>query len=278
MSSRIIPSKSLTNNSAINGSSINPASPISGEMNSTRVVEEALVYEGGKTSTAEVVVDNAEAKIYANVLKLPGTFSVELEDGSVIYFDGSANKRIKLSDYTIKEVIPAEGVIKAYALFKDNVQVGATINITKDTDLEQALNTEINNRLASESEIRQLLATKEDEANREVRDNFTTFAFVDNTEISYTNTINNNVTLTINPGTLYQGFISLLTFSNMTTGKTITINNQDATRYPTRIVTGSQFSTDNSYITSLDGKKIIFARCDGLCLEILIIEETPAGL
>lgn len=276
MSSKIIPGRA-TQGGIINNSTINPTSPITGEMNSTKSIEESMIYEGGTTSTAEVIVDNAEAKIYAYVKEVPGTFTVDQADGTVIYFNGSTNQRIKLDAYTIKELTATGTNVKEYGLFKNNdTQVGPNIIIPKDSDLVEALNQEIADRIAVDREIITLLAGKENIATYELRDeDFTEFVFEDNTEISYSEPITHDVTVKIYPETLYQGFISLLTIDSMQEGRIIYINNQDS-RYPLRVVCGTEYSTNNSYITSITGKKIIFARCDGLCVEILIIEETPA--
>ena len=115
--------------------------------------------------------------------------------------------------------------------------------------------------------------TKENKTSYELRNDFSTFVFEDNKEVSYSNTIDKDITLTV-PANISQGFISMLTIYNMTVSKTITINNLSS--YTLRIVNGSEYIEDNTYSTSSEGKKIIFARCDGLNIEILIIEEVPA--
>ena len=274
MSSKIIPSKSINNGAIINSSStINPATPISGEMNSTKAVEDSIIYEGGTTETARVVVDNVEEKIFAYVNKLPATFSVELDTGDIIYFDGSEDKAIKLNGYSIEELPATSDTLKRYALYKDNSQVGDIIEIPKDVDLQTELDNEIQERLASEEDILRLVNTKEDKTSYELRNDFSTFVFEDNKEVSYNNTIDKDITLTV-PENISQGFISMLTIYNMTTSKIITIDNLSS--YELRIVNGSEYITGNTYSTSSEGKKIIFARCDGLNIEILIIEEVPA--
>ena len=96
------------------------------------------------------------------------------------------------------------------------------------------------------------------------------FIFKDEAEITYKDTINTNVNLQI-PADISQGFISLLTLSNMTQNKTITILSDSPLN--TRIVSGTTAIGGNTYVTSLTGKKIIFVRCDGVDVEILIIEE-----
>ena len=275
MSSKIIPGKAINNGAIINSSStINPATPINGEMNSTKAVEDSIIYEGGTTDTARVVVDNVEEKIFTYVTKLPATFSVELETGDILYFDGSEDKAIKLNGYTIEELPATSSTLKRYALYKnDSTQVGDIIEVPKDSDLQAELDNEIQERLASESDILRLVNTKENKTSYELRNDFSTFVFEDNKEVSYSNTIDKDITLTV-PANISQGFISMLTIYNMTVSKTITINNLSS--YTLRIVNGSEYITDNTYSTSSEGKKIIFARCDGLNIEILIIEEVPA--
>lgn len=282
--SRILPSRSINNNnSTLNNASIAPVAPISGEMNSTKDIEDSIIYEGGITSTAEVIVDNLEEKIYAIVIKVPHTFSVETETGNVVTFDGSEDKRIKLSGYEIRELTAQPDELRRYALYRsDSTQVGDTIVVPKDADLQQALTDEINNRIDADASLRQellelinnLADTKEDKETyiTVAEEEFTTFTFADNTEVSYVLPVDKNISLNV-PNTVKQGFISLLTLLDMGINRTITINNHS--RFPLRIVSGSTYVTSNEFITSIQGKKVIFARCDGLSLEILIFEEIP---
>lgn len=240
--SRIIPSRAL-NNGPINSSAISPSEPISGEMNDQKVIIDGTTpYDGGVTNTAEVVVDNDEHKIYTKVTKLPAYFIVEKSDGTIIHFDGSNYEEIKLNDYTIEEIEHNENELKRYALIRsDGTPVGDTIIIPKD------------------------------EVTYEVRDEFGRFVFEDNAEVSYNCDVTTGAILIV-PENVKQGFISLLTIRSMESGETIEIRNESS--LPTRIVRNNVYYPGNTYTTKTNGKKIIFARCDGLTVEILIIEET----
>lgn len=102
------------------------------------------------------------------------------------------------------------------------------------------------------------------------------FIFEANKEITYTSTIDSNCVLTI-PSTIDTGFISLLTILSMPANKTITIQKEDQEiPFNIRIVSGNTALPGNTYVTSISGKKIIFARCDGADVEILFIEELEA--
>jgi len=102
------------------------------------------------------------------------------------------------------------------------------------------------------------------------------FIFEANKEITYTSTIDSNCVLTI-PSTIDTGFISLLTILSMPANKTITIQKEDQEiPFNIRIVSGNTALPGNTYVTSISGKKIIFARCDGADIEILFIEELEA--
>ena len=283
MSSKIIPSRAIRNNSTINSSSVLPPEPMQGEMNDQKVVIDGTpTYDGSTTNTVEVTVDNEERIIYGRVIRLPATFNIEDETGNLIYFDGSEAKFLKINGYSIKELPAEENEVKRYGLFKNDItQVGPAIVVPKDTDLVQALNDEINNRIASDAElireftelINTKVETKEEKPNCYVSNGFNVFTFEDNTEATFTDTFYDDVNLTI-PADVKQGYISMLTLDEMVINKTIRINN--LSQFPTRILKGNTYYNSNECITTITGKKILFARCDGLCVEILIIEEIPS--
>ena len=239
--SKIIPSRAI-GVGAINGSAISPSEPISGEMNDQKVIVEGSIYDGGETSTAIVTVDNDEHKIYAQVKKFPAHLRIRQSDGTYILFDGSKCETISINDYTIKEVNHQPNEVKRYQLLQNgNTPVGDDIIIPKE------------------------------EVSYEVRRNkFTSFTFEDNAEVSYKCTIDTDIELNISQD-IVQGFISLLTIDNMEGDKVITVNNYSS--LPLRIVKNNVYYSGNTFTTKLTGKKIIFARCDGINVEILIIEE-----
>lgn len=239
--SKIIPSRAVSNRN-IGGSSISPGETISGKTNDQKVIVEGSIYDGGETSTAIVTVDNVEHKIYAQVKKFPAHLRIRQSDGTYILFDGSKIETISINDYTIKEVNHQSNEVKRYQLLQNgNTPVGDDIIIPKE------------------------------EVSYEVReDKFTSFIFEDNTEVSYKCTIDTDIELDV-PKDIAQGFISLLTIDNMEDDKVITVNNYSS--LPLRIVKNNIYYSGNTFTTRVSGKKIIFARCDGINVEILIIEE-----
>lgn len=187
--------------------------------------------------------------------------------------DGQVN--IRIDGYTLEEIPTfSSQVLKQYVLLKNGQQVGDTIIVPKDLDLAHALEEEVTARIAADNEIRDLSIGKEDATQYEVRTTgvFTTFTFEDNKEVSYPADLElyNDVTLTI-PADIKQGFISLLTIPYMIINSNIIVNNKS--NFPLRIVNGSEYITENTYSMATSGKKIIFARCDGISIEILVIEE-----
>ena len=273
--SRIIPSRTVTNR-PIGGSAISPSEPISGTMNDQKVIVDGRQYDGGESSTAAIYVDNDNHIIYAEVRKTPGTLEFTLPDNTTVEYDGSQGyTRIKLDAYSIDELIPQEGELKRYRLLKNGeTQVGDTIIIPKDADLQKALNDEVQERLAVDTELRGIIATKENATTYAVEDKsiFDNFIFEDNKEVTCNEAVNTDITLNIRSD-VAQGFISLLTIAYMPTLKTITINNQ-SDYYTLRIVNGIVVQSGNTFVTTTSGKKLIFARCDGVDIEVLIIEET----
>lgn len=273
--SRIIPSRTVTNR-PIGGSAISPSENISGTMNDQKVIVDGRQYDGGESNTAAIYVDNDNHIIYAEVRKTPGTLEFTLPDNTTLEYDGSQGiTRIKLDAYSIDELIPQEGELKRYRLLKNGeTQVGDTIIIPKDVDLQTALNNEVQDRLAVEAELRGIIATKENATTYAVEDKsiFDNFVFEDNKEVTCNEAVNTDITLNIRSD-VAQGFISLLTIAYMPTLKTITINNQ-SDYYTLRIVNGIVVQSGNTFVTTTSGKKLIFARCDGVDIEVLIIEET----
>ena len=271
--SKIIPSRAVSNRN-IGGSSISPGETISGKTNDQKVIVDGRQYDGGDTNTATIRVDNENHIIYADVKKVPGVLQFTLPDGTIVDYDGSipsvdeSIKRIRLDDYSIEEVFAQEGELKRYKLLKNGEQVGDTIIVPRDADVIQALENEIQARINLSAVVDQ----KEDKATVEVGDDslFTNFIFENNREVTCNDNINRNITLTIDADVL-PGFISMLTITNMSTVKTITINNLSS--YTLRVVSGLVVQPSNTYVTTTSGKKIIFARCDGVDVEVLIIEE-----
>lgn len=275
--SKIIPSRTVTNR-PIGGSAISPSENISGTMNDQKVIVDGRQYDGGESNTAAIYVDNDNHIIYAEVRKTPGTLEFTLPDNTKVEYDGSQGiTRIKLDAYSIDELIPQEDELKRYRLLKNGEQVGDTIIIPKDADLQAALNNEVAERLAVDNELRgiiaRIIATKEDATTYAVENKsiFDNFVFEDNKEVTCNEAVNTDITLNIRSD-VAQGFISLLTITYMPTLKTITINNQSD--YTLRIVNGIVVQSDKTFVTTTSGKKLIFARCDGVDIEVLIIEET----
>lgn len=170
-----------------------------------------------------------------------------------------------------EQAISQELATTAQAIRQELDTTAQTLN-QNITEVSQTLTQNINTVAQQSSQgIATLQETKEDVADRKtLAETITTFTFNDNCEVTYTESILNNLTLNI-PSDISQGFISLLTLTNMNLNLDITINNESS--YDTRIVVGTEVIDGNTYQTSLQGKKIIFARCDGHDIEILIIEE-----
>lgn len=271
--SKIIPSRAVSNRN-IGGSSISPGETISGQTNDQKVIVNGRQYDGGDSNTTTIRVDNVNHIIYADVKKVPGKIVFTLPDGTAKEYDGSIPSvdesivRIRLDGYSIEEVSAQVGELKRYKLLKNGEQIGDTIIVPRDADVIQALENEIQARINLAAVVDQ----KEDKATVEVEDEslFTNFIFENNREVTCNDNIDKDITLTLNNDVL-PGFISMLTITNMSTVKTITINNLSS--YTLRVVSGLVVQSSNTYVTKTSGKKIIFARCDGVDVEVLIIEE-----
>jgi len=167
---------------------------------------------------------------------------------------------------------------------QDNLISGVNIKTIDNESILGPGNIELakmNPTIPSGATVEQLVAIEDngnyyalDTATREVDDGaMTIFTFEDEAEITYSEPVDNNCTLII-PNSITQGFISLLTISNMPARKVIAVQKESsAIPYNIRIVAGNSWMPGTSYMTAIGGKKIIFARCDGVDVEILIIEE-----
>ena len=258
--SKIIPSRAVSNRN-IGGSSIAPGETISGQTNDQKIVVDGRQYDGGNTETAKVRVNKENYIIYADVLKTPGKLVITLPDGEhQVEFDGSVKEnegnivRVRLDDYSLRELSAHEGELKRYTLLKNGEPTGNTIIVPKDTELENEV------------------ANKEDKTtyrigNKSILNNF---VFINNEDVTCNAEIDEDITLTIDD-TIEQGFISMLTISSVEANKTITFEN--LSDYNLRVVYGISVQSGNAFVTRSTGKKIIFAKCDGVDIEILIVEE-----
>jgi len=172
------------------------------------------------------------------------TTNIEIPYGSLIKSLGYDSNSKTLSLYLDNEVQTAFSVVL------DGV---ATL-----TDLE-TLSDNIN-------------ATKEDKpiCTYDKTHQLATYSFTDNAEATYTVQVGDEVVLVI-PATVKQGFISLLTLINVDDNTLFTVDNQST--YGLKIVANNTTVSGSSYRVISAGKKIIFARCDGSDVEILIIED-----
>ena len=277
--SKIIPSRAVSNRN-IGGTSIAPGDPISGQTNDQKVIVNGRQYEGVDNEWARVVVDNENYTISVDLVKkVPGVLSITLPDGEhTVDYDGTQGiQRIRLDAYSIDEVPTQTGELKRYRLLKNGEQIGSTIIVPRDADVIQALENEIQARIDADeglsTAINSLRNTKEDKTSYEVGDAsvLTNFVFENNKEVTCNDDITSDITLTIGSD-IEQGFISLLTILNMSTVTSITINNESS--YTLRIVNGLVVQSGDTFVTTTSGKKLIFARCDGVDIEVLIIEET----
>jgi len=225
------------------------------------------VYYGATTDTAEVLVDNTNRLISVNVNT--NTIQEKLISGVNI------------------KTINSEPLLGSGNI---DIDVGYAVwgnisgNLSDQADLQNALNNkqdklDFNSEIPAGGEIVPLYSIKDADTyytivNTEVRaGGLNNFTFEDGKEVTYTATISSNCTLTI-PSTINQGFISLLTISNMAANKTIIIQKESQEiPFNIRIVSGTTVLPGDSFVTSIAGKKIIFARCDGADIEILVIEE-----
>lgn len=101
-----------------------------------------ITYTGDATETAVVFVDQADKKIYTNVLKTPHLLTFKDTQGQTLFtFDGSEDITFTSSSdtYTIKKSpTPSAGNIAEYVLTRNDEPVGARIEIPASTQVWEA--------------------------------------------------------------------------------------------------------------------------------------------
>lgn len=171
--------------------------------------------------------------------------------------------------------IPYGSLIKSLGYNKDT----KTLSLALDNDAQTVFSVELED-IATLDDLETLAdtidAAKEDKPTTSLNTTqaLANYVFRDNVETTYTKTANDSVILVI-PENVSQGFISLLTLMQVNDNTLFTIDNQSS--YSTKIVANNATITGDSYRVISTGKKIIFARCDGVNIEILIIEEILAN-
>ena len=184
-----------------------------------------------------------------------------IKDGNKVYVIPQSGQTVDWSDVANKPAFKEVAVTADYTdlintpIFNTEIPTGITptpLSVIKDGNIYYTV----------------------DSSTAEVRPGeIVNFKFENGAEITYSNSVSSNCILTI-PNNISQGFISLLTISNMEANKTISIKKESLSiPYDIRIVNDNTRLPGTSYTTGIAGKKIIFARCDGVDIEILVIEE-----
>lgn len=118
--------------------SIGKNTRLTGSLNNTNTYT-VVEYAGMHTDTAVVTIDNAKRTISVDVSKLPHGIAIEDRSGgeaSTSVFDGSSDKRLVLSGWTVRSVEPkSESSEAEYSLERDGAEVGDRIIIPKDQAL-----------------------------------------------------------------------------------------------------------------------------------------------
>lgn len=213
-------------------------------------------------------IDKKQDALAFNVSDIPITAVTltSVKDGDRTYVIPKSGKTVDWTDVADK---PEFKEISVSASYYDLV------------DAPELQNISFNEEIPSEATPTKLRTLKDgddyyvaDASTREVRDaGLTEFVFRDEAEVTYSQAVDNDISLIIPPD-IAQGFISLLTIADMEANRTISVAAGDPeTPFGIRIVSGGSVMPGTAYVTSVGGKKIIFCRCDGIDIEILIIEE-----